>query len=160
MPLGLILIISFSRLIPHPPNFTPIIAVAILSGYFFKNLYVSIGVVITSVFLTDIMLGFYPSMVMVYLSLIIIVLSFYKLNNLINFKNLFLYGLSGSIIFFIFSNLGVWMFDALYEKNINGLVQCYVMAIPFFKNTLASTLVFSYTTLIVYKTSRNYFFTR
>ncbi len=160
MPLGLILIISFSRLIPHPPNFTPIIAVAILSGYFFKNLYASIGVVITSVLLTDIILGFYPSMAMVYLSLIIIVLSFYKLNNLINFKNLFLYGLSGSIIFFIFSNLGVWMFDGLYEKNINGLVQCYVMAIPFFKNTLASTLVFSYATLIVYKTSRNYFFTR
>ena len=34
-PIGLILILAFARLIPHPPNFTPVIAVAILSGIFF-----------------------------------------------------------------------------------------------------------------------------
>ena len=47
-PITLILILALSRLIPHPPNFTPIIAVAILSGYFFKNLYLSFLVLITS----------------------------------------------------------------------------------------------------------------
>ena len=160
MPLGLILIISFSRLIPHPPNFTPLIAVAILSGHFFKNLYISITIVLISVFLTDIILGFYPSMLILYLSLVIIVLSFHRLINYINFKNLFLYGLSGSIIFFIFSNFGVWMFGGLYDKNINGFLECYLMAIPFFKNTVASTLLFSYATLAAYRTSNNYFSVR
>ena len=38
-PMSLILILAFARLIPHPPNFTPIIAVAIMSGYFFRNIY-------------------------------------------------------------------------------------------------------------------------
>ena len=47
-PLILILLMVFSRLIPHPPNFTPIIAVAIMSGYLFKNLYLSISVLFFS----------------------------------------------------------------------------------------------------------------
>ncbi len=41
-PISLILILAFARLIPHPPNFTPIIAVALISGYFFKNINLSL----------------------------------------------------------------------------------------------------------------------
>ena len=110
-----------------------------------------------SIFLTDLLLGFYPSMLMIYLSLAIIILSFHKLNNLMNFKNLFLYGLSGSVIFFIVSNFGVWMFDGLYEKNLEGLIKCYIMAIPFFKNTLFSTIIFSYSFLFVNNLSKKIF---
>tara|TARA_B100000945_G_C20220224_1_gene520271 strand:+ start:189 stop:701 length:513 start_codon:yes stop_codon:yes gene_type:complete len=157
IPISLLLIMSFSRLIPHPPNFTPIIAVGILGGYFFKNLNWSLGIVFLSIFLTDLLLGFYPSMLMIYLSLAIIILSFHKLNNLMNFKNLFLYGLSGSVIFFIVSNFGVWMFDGLYEKNLEGLIKCYIMAIPFFKNTLFSTIIFSYSFLFVNNLSKKIF---
>ena len=157
IPISLLLIMSFSRLIPHPPNFTPIIAVGILGGYFFKNLNWSLGIVFLSIFLTDLLLGFYPSMLMIYLSLAIIILSFHKLNNLMNFKNLFLYGLSGSVIFFIVSNFGVWMFDGLYEKNLEGLIKCYIMVIPFFKNTLFSTIIFSYSFLFVNNLSKKIF---
>ena len=157
IPISLLLIMSFSRLIPHPPNFTPIIAVGILGGYFFKNLNWSLGIVFLSIFLTDLLLGFYPSMLMIYLSLAIIILSFHKLNNLMNFKNLFLYGLSGSVIFFKVSNFGVWMFDGLYEKNLEGLIKCYIMAIPFFKNTLFSTIIFSYSFLFVNNLSKKIF---
>ena len=61
-PITLILILALSRLIPHPPNFTPIIAVAILSGYFFKNLYLSFLVLITSMIVADFFIGFYDNM--------------------------------------------------------------------------------------------------
>ena len=58
-------------------------------------------------------------------------------------------------------NFGVWVlgspgvYDIAYEKNLDGLIQCYLFAIPFFKNTLFSTLIFSYTTFAVYKFSYN-----
>ena len=53
LPIGIILILSFSRLIPHPPNFTPVIAVAIMSTYFFKNIYISLATLLISMILAD-----------------------------------------------------------------------------------------------------------
>ena len=58
-----------------------------------------------------------------------------------------------SAIFFIISNLGVWFLGNLYEKNLEGLIKCYFLAIPFFKNTLFSTLIFSYTAIYFHKYS-------
>ena len=70
--LSLILLMVFSRLLPHPPNFTPIIAVAILSGYFFKNIYMSVFVLLFAMLASDLFIGFYKNMIFVYLSLIMI----------------------------------------------------------------------------------------
>jgi len=85
------------------------------------------------------------------LSLFLIILIFFKISKKINYKNLFIFGFSGSVIFFIVSNFGVWIAGNLYEKNMNGLIECYFMAVPFFKNTLISTIIFSYSALIIYK---------
>ena len=74
-----------------------------------------------------------------------------------NFKNLFIYGFIGSLIFFIISNFGVWalgspgVYDIVYEKNLNGLVECYILAIPFFGNTFLSTVIFAYPAIFIYK---------
>ena len=85
-PLGLIFLMVFSRLIPHPPNFTPIIAVAIMSGYFFKKIHISFIVLIVSMLLTDFILGFYKNMIFIYLSLFFIILLFF--NRKIEGKNI------------------------------------------------------------------------
>tara|TARA_B110001450_G_scaffold50964_1_gene47596 strand:- start:3471 stop:4004 length:534 start_codon:yes stop_codon:yes gene_type:complete len=147
-PLILILLMVFSRLIPHPPNFTPIIAVAIMSGYLFKNLYLSISVLFFSMIVVDMFIGFYSNMFFVYFPLFIIAYFCFFKNKKINAKNLFIYGISSSLIFFIISNFGVWVSSDMYEKNIAGLVNCYIMAIPFLKNTLISTVLFSYLSFI------------
>ncbi len=149
-PISLIFILALARLVPHPPNFTPVIDVAIMSSFFFKNIYLSILVLLFSMLLGDIFLGFYNNMIFVYTSLIFIVLTFFQLSKKINFKNLFIFGFVGSFIFYLFSNLGVWMLGNLYSKDLKGLVECYVLAIPFFNNTFFSTLVFSYSTYLVY----------
>ena len=149
-PISLILILAFSRLIPHPPNFTPIIAATILSGYFFKNTYITLLVLIISMILSDLIIGFYSSYFLVYFSLIIIVFTFSKISKNINYKNLFLYGISSSLIFFIITNFGVWAFGVLYEKYLAGLISCYIMAIPFFTNTVLSTVFYSYTAFFLY----------
>mgnify|MGYP001265145704 CR=1 FL=1 len=143
-PITLILILALFRLIPHPPNFTPIIAVAILSGYFFKNLYFSFLVLIVSMIIADFFIGFYDNMFVVYLSLMLISFTFYRIGSKLNYKNLFLFSLFGSLIFFVITNFGVWALGNLYEKNLKGLIYCYIAAIPFFKNTLFSTIIFSY----------------
>ena len=143
-PISLILLLALSRLIPHPPNFTPIIAVAIMSSYFFRNIYLSLSVLLISMLLGDYFIGFYKNMFFVYLSLFLITSIFFKINYKINYKSLFVFGFFGSIIFFVISNFGVWILGNLYEKNINGLINCYLLAIPFFKNTLLSTIFFSY----------------
>ena len=148
LPLILILLMIFSRLIPHPPNFTPIIAVAIMSGYLFKNLYLSISVLFFSMIVGDMFIGFYSNMFYVYFPLFIITYFCFLKNNKINSKNLLIYGVSGSLVFFIVSNFGVWMSGGMYEKNIAGLVNCYLMAIPFLKNTIISTAFFSYLSFI------------
>jgi hypothetical protein len=96
-------------------------------------------------------------MLFVYVSLFLIVLIFFKISKKMNYKNLFIFSFFGSVIFFLISNFGVWLVGNLYERNINGLIECYFMAIPFFKNTIISTLIFSYSSLIIYKTSNKYF---
>ena len=153
-PISLILILAFARLIPHPPNFTPIIAVALVSGYFFKNINLSLLILLVAMLLSDLFIGFYENMIFVYASLLLITFVFHKISKKINFKNLFIYCFTGSLIFFIFSNFGVWalgspgVLDVAYERNISGLVECYILAIPFFGNTFLSTLIFSYTAFL------------
>ena len=75
-PIGIILILSFSRLIPHPPNVTPVIAIAIMSTYFFKNIYISILSLVISMIIADLFIGFHTNMIFVYSSLVMIVLIF------------------------------------------------------------------------------------
>ena len=150
-PKTLILILALSRLIPHPPNFTPIIAVAILSGYFFKNLYFSFLVLIASMVIADFFIGFYDNMFVVYLSLMLITFTFYRAGSKLNYKSLFLFSLFGSLIFFVITNFGVWALGNLYEKNLKGLIDCYILAIPFFGNTFLSTLIFAYPSIFIYK---------
>ena len=149
-PISLILILTFSRLIPHPPNFTPIIAMAIMSGYFFRNIYLSLFVMLFSMLLADVFIGFYYNMIFVYLTLFLITFIFFNISNKINSKNLLICSLTGSLVFFIFSNFGVWVLGSLYEKSLTGLVECYILAIPFFLNTLLSTIFFSYSSFIFF----------
>jgi len=153
-PISLILILALARLIPHPPNFTPIIAVAILSGYFFKNIYMSFVILIISMLISDILIGFYNNIFFVYISLLLISLIFFKIGKKINYKNLIAYSFLGSLIFFIISNFGVWLLSGLYEKNLNGMIECYILAIPFFRNTFLSTLIFSYPSIFLYRSFR------
>ena len=156
-PISLILILAFARLIPHPPNFTPIIAVALISGYFFKNINLSLLILLVAMLLSDLFIGFYENMIFVYASLLLITFVFHKISKKINFKNLFIYCFAGSLIFFIVSNLGVWalgspgVLDLAYERNLSGFVECYILAIPSFGNTFLSTLIFAYPAIFIYK---------
>ena len=147
----LILILVFSRLIPHPPNFTPIIATAILGSYFFGNLIKSTFIILISMFISDFFIGFHSNMFFVYFAMLLIIIVHFSVNIKLNYKNLLIYGFIASFIFYLTSNFGVWLIGNMYEKSFSGLIQCYILAIPFFKNTLISTLFYSYLGLFIFK---------
>ena len=141
LPICVIFILSLSRIIPHPSNFTPILAVGIFSGFYFKNFITSFFIVIISMFIGDLYLGFHNTMFFTYTSLSIAVLLGIVTKHF-KFKQILLCGLASSVSFFIITNFGVWELSGMYEKNFSGLIQAYTMAIPFFHNTLISTFVY------------------
>ena len=138
-----IVIIAFlviSRLIPHPPNFTPILSFAIMAPIIFNNRLIGVFLLITSMFISDTVLGFHSYQFVVYLSIIFVSL-ITPLNKNV-FKIFYMCFLS-SIWFFISTNFTVWLMWDFYTKDLEGLLYCYTLAIPFFKYTILSTLIFT-----------------
>ena len=143
--LPIIFLVLFSRFIPHPPNFTPIIAVAILSPLFFNKNNVALTLVIVGMFISDFFIGFYQNMITTYLAIILVYYfsKFYFNEKTIGIKNIIFGSIFSALIFYVLTNFSVWVFGDLYPKNFEGLIMCYVMAIPFFTNTLISTFLFT-----------------
>ena len=141
LPIGLILILSFARVIPHPSNFTPILAVGIFSGFYFRNFLLGLSIVIFSMFLGDLYLGFHGTMFFTYISLVMAVALGLLIKHF-KFTEILFSGLASSVCFFIITNFGAWLTLEMYEKNFAGLLQSYVLAIPFFHNTLISTFLY------------------
>ena len=157
LPILLILALSFSRLIPHPSNFTPILAVGIFSGFYFKNFILSFFIVICSMFLGDLFLGFHSTMIFTYSSLLIAVLFGLLIKNF-KFREIFFSGVASSICFFVITNFGVWALSSMYEKSFAGLLQSYVMGIPFFHNTLISTFIYLIVLKLIYDLAKKKLF--
>ena len=151
----LILIASFSRIIPHMPNFTPIGAMALFGGAYFKNKYHAFLIPILSLWISDLVINnfilsyyneftwFYSGFLWQYSAFIIIILiGYYSLNKL-NFKNILFSSLGSSLIFFVVTNFGVWISGSMYPLDLNGFITCYVLALPFYKGTLLGFLFYS-----------------
>jgi len=132
-----ITVAALMRLIPHPPNFVPITAIAIFAGVKFNNIKIAYAIPISIMLISDLFIGFYTISLFVYLAFILIITysSFIKKYSI---KNIIL----SSVIFFIITNFGVWLMGG-YPKSIEGLVLCYTMAIPFFTNSIIADLFFS-----------------
>ena len=140
-PLCLILILSFSRLIPHPWNFTPVLATGIFAGFYFRQFYISLFIVMFSMFIGDLFLGFHSTMFFTYISLAVAVIFGLYIKQF-KLTEILFSGLVSSVCFFIITNFGAWLTLGMYEKNFAGLLQSYVLAIPFFHNTLISTFLY------------------
>lgn len=136
----LILFGLFFRLVDHPANFTPLIAVALYAGIKFKNKSLALALPLIIMFISDLKLGFYPGFEFVYLGLVLSALvGAIKLKSNLEFVFKFF---SGTFIFFVISNFGVWLKANIYAQNFAGLVKCYTMALPYYKNTLVTSFVF------------------
>lgn len=141
--IGMILAVAALRLAPHPFNFAPVTAIALFGGAHFSNKRLAFLIPLAAMFLSDLVIGFHNQMPMVYLSFALIVLVGRWVREK---KTTFRIGegaLLSSLLFFVLSNFGVWAFDAIYPKTAQGLIACYVAAVPFFQQTLAGDAVYT-----------------
>ena len=92
-------------------------------------------------FIGDLYFGFHDTMFFTYISLITAVAIGFFIKKF-SAKEILFSGLSSSISFFVITNFGAWLSLEMYEKNFSGLIQSYIMALPFFHNTLISTFIY------------------
>jgi hypothetical protein len=136
VPLSMLAFAISFRVLPHPANFAPIAAIALFSGSHFDSK-TSLVLPLIAMFVSDLVIGFYgPTMFLVYLSFILISLIGNFLKNHKSLRAVISATFFSSILFYLLTNLGVWIFSPMYTKDISGLIQCYVAALPFFRNTL------------------------
>ena len=134
---------AFFRLMPHPPNLTPIAAMALFGGAYFADKRLAFLVPLTALFVSDLGLGFYSQMPIVYATFALIVCIGLWLRQRRTLVPIAGATLASSILFYGTTNFAVWAFGSLYPKTLAGLVACYVAAIPFFHNTLLGDAVFT-----------------
>ncbi len=132
------------RLVPHPPNFSPIGAMALFSGaYLGRRGLIAFAAPLGALLLSDAILGFYSGMAVNYFAVALIVLLGSQALRKIAPLRLLGTALAASLLFFAVSNFGVWALSGMYPLTFAGLAACYVAAIPFFQNTLAGDLFYS-----------------
>ena len=157
---GILLVIvvaALSRLLPHPVNMSPLAAIALFGAASLKNRGLAIALPLVSFWLSDLVLnntlyrGFYDGVTLVhsgmiwtYGAMILIALIGFVALRKVSMTRLVGASLTSSFLFFAVSNFGVWISGTMYQKTIEGLVACYVAAIPFFQNTVAGDLFYTF----------------
>jgi hypothetical protein len=141
---ALILAAALSRLLPHPDNFTPVMAIALAGGvYLDKRL--ALIIPLAALIISDIFIGFHNTIFFVYGSFVLIGCLGLWLKSHKRLLTILGTALLSSFLFFIITNFGVWITGGgwFYPKTWQGLIECYTLAIPFFRNTIAGDLVYT-----------------
>ena len=145
---GIFIALAASRFIPHPPNFTSLLALSFYVPALLGSRY--LPVLLISFIITDFAIGFHDVTFFTWGSIILIGLGskFFKKTLLNRVSG----SLIGAILFFIITNFGVWSLGS-YGYSLNGIIICYTLALPFFGYSLISTFIFSGIIEAIYKMS-------
>ena len=144
----LVLLGAFFRLVPHPPNFVPLGALALYSGARLPRRWsfvVPLAAMAVSDFFLDFGTGrsvFSEMRLTIYATFALISLAgrlVAKMRSDLFFR-LVLLSIGAACLFFVASNFAEWIANPVYPKTLTGLALCYTAAIPFFWNTLAADL--------------------
>jgi hypothetical protein len=150
---AIIFIAAFSRLLPHAPNFSPLGAVALFGGAYIANRYLAILIPLLAMLASDALMGFNgwyftEQVIAVYGSFTLISMIGLLLQRDKSAIKVAGASVAASVIFFVLTNFAVWLggyfhSPALYPMNSTGLAECYIAALPFFKNSLTGDLFYS-----------------
>lgn len=142
-PLTIIICGALLRLLPHEPNFAPISAMALFGGYYLPKRF-ALALPIVTMLIADIFLGFHATMPFVYGSFLLIgIIGMTIRQQPASVARIGLATVASSVIFFLLTNFGVWLTGTLYAKTPVGLVDAYIMGIPFFRNTFLGDLFYT-----------------
>ena len=151
---ALIFIAALSRVLPHPPNFSPIEAVALFGGAYFAKGHWALLVPLAAMFASDLVLGlanggiywdYFASAgyLMVYVCIALSTLLGFGLRGKVTGSRVLGYSLAGSLLFFVVTNFGAWLGSPAYPQTMAGLVAAYVAGVPFFQWTVLGTLFYA-----------------
>lgn len=141
----LIALAALSRLLPHPPNFTPVEAMGLFAGSYLADRRLAFLVPLAAMALADLFLGLHGGMPVIYALIAFNVWLGMRMGPSPSTGRVVGYGLFAATVFFVVSNFAVWAMGAghYYTQDLAGLVLCYTLALPFFAYTLAGMAVYS-----------------
>lgn len=141
-----ILISAGSRLLPHPMNFSPVLAVGLFAGATLTSFGLALIIPMAAMLLSDLFLGFHDTMWATYTATALSSVLGYAIRNKKNIFTVTGVALASAVLFFLISNFAVWTAaadGAYYSNDFAGLMTCYTMAIPFFGATILSNLIYT-----------------
>jgi hypothetical protein len=152
--IGIILLAALSRLLPHPPNFSPVEAVALFGGAYFAKRSTALWIPLVAMFISDLALGLInggiyseyflsAGYLLVYACIAISTVLGFGLRGRVTALRVVGYSLLGSTLFFVVTNFGTWLGSSMYPQTGAGLMAAYIAGIPFFQNTVLGTLFYS-----------------
>jgi hypothetical protein len=152
--IGLIIAVALTRLIPHPPNFSPVEAMALFGGAYFAKRSWAVIVPLVALFISDLGLGLMmggdyfqyfvsAGFLLVYFTIAALTVLGFGLRNKVSVLRVAGYGIAGSVIFFLVTNFGVWFGSSFYPQTANGLISAYIAGLPFLQNGVLGTLFYS-----------------
>ena len=142
LAMGLILLGVVARLVPHPWNATPVMAIALFAGtYLSKRWAVILPLAIVAS--TDFILGWHATVPFTWGAFALTGMLAWWVRARPGPWRILGGAAAGSSLFFLLTNFGVWLTGELYPRTTDGLWQCYVAAVPFFRGTLAGDLIFT-----------------
>ena len=153
----IILLAAFTRIMPHPPNFSPMAAIGLFGAAHFAKKWQAFFIPLIGIWISDLVINnyvysssssnfvwFYSGFYWQYISYILIIFAgLFIFNRGISLTKMFGGMISSSGIFFLVSNFGVWAGGTMYPKNFSGLITCYAAGVPFIHNTIISDVLFT-----------------
>jgi hypothetical protein len=140
---GMILAAAAARLVPHPPDFSPVAAMALFGGANFPSKRTAFLAPFAGLLLSDLVLGFYKITPVVYAAFALIVCLGFWIRQRPSAGRTAIAAIASGVLFFLVANFGVWAIDGWYPHTAGGLAQCYAAALPYLKNTILSNLIYS-----------------
>ncbi len=141
--IALIALAALARLLPHPPNFTPVLAMALFAGSYLTDRRLALLVPIAAMAITDAVLGWHVTMPFVYAALVFAAgLGMWTAPRR-SLAHVCAAAIAGSLLFFAITNFGVWATQDLYPENAAGLLACYVAALPFLHIAMLGDLLYT-----------------
>ncbi|MFN4984785.1 MAG: DUF6580 family putative transport protein [Ignavibacteria bacterium] len=156
--IAVVALVALTRLIPHWPNFTPVMAVALCGGVLFTNRLQALFVAVGAMIISDLALGtvfgveyaFHGAQPWVYGCVVATALLGHALRDASSFRQIAIGGTISSLGFFLVTNFAVWLQGSFYPSTLDGLVMCYAAGLAFYRdggnfllNGMISTYVFS-----------------
>lgn len=150
---AMIVAAAMSRLLPHPPNFSPVEAMALFGGAYFAARALAVAVPLVALLLSDLVLAaihggtYFEYMAsagfwLVYACIALLAVLGFGLRGKVSGARVLGYALGGSVLFFLVTNFGTWLGGTMYPQTAAGLAAAYVAGIPFFQWTVLGTLFY------------------